>query len=128
MSTSRIWIGGADNNAGNPQNWSPTGAPQPGDTLVLLDNGPFHAFTLHIRGNDLAGNTLTIGQTRDSGPAFTLNLSDHAHATVRAGILSQVKTKINVAGTDTLDFSNVPPPGFDPAGGGNFQVNLAPRR
>jgi hypothetical protein len=53
--TTRTWIGGGNNEASNPRDWSPAGAPQPGDSLSL-DTG-----TLGISGNALAGDTLTIG-------------------------------------------------------------------
>ena len=37
--TDRTWLGGGNNNARNPNDWSPTGAPQPGDILSMPNGG-----------------------------------------------------------------------------------------
>ena len=50
----RAWIGGDDNNASNPNDWSPTGVPGLGDTLTMTSG------TMNICGNALLGDTLTI--------------------------------------------------------------------
>jgi hypothetical protein len=61
--TTRIWIGGGNNKASNPKDWSPTGVPRLGDNLFIAGstgamppNG-----TINVVGNDLAGDTLTAG-------------------------------------------------------------------
>jgi hypothetical protein len=40
--TTRRWNGGGNDRASNPDNWLPTGAPQPGDSLWMNggSNGP----------------------------------------------------------------------------------------
>ncbi len=53
--TSRTWIGGGNNNANNANDWSPAGAPLLGDVLAMQTG------VMHIRDNNLAGNTLVIG-------------------------------------------------------------------
>jgi hypothetical protein len=52
--TQRTWIGCGNNEASNPNDWSPTGAPQPGNSLNMS------AGTINISGDALAGDTLTI--------------------------------------------------------------------
>lgn len=52
--TTRTWIGGGSNLAVDPSQWSPTGAPQAGDTLVMTGG------TINITDDDLAGDTLTL--------------------------------------------------------------------
>lgn len=52
--TTRTWIGGGNNQATNPSDWSPSGAPQPGDTLSIASG------TMNIFGNALAGDNLTV--------------------------------------------------------------------
>ena len=37
--TTRTWTGEVSNDASNGDNWSPAGAPQPGDTLTDMLNG-----------------------------------------------------------------------------------------
>ena len=69
--TDRTWIGGGNNNARNPNDWSPTGAPQSGDTLSMI-NG-----TMNVRDDDLAGNAVHVGDPITGGQD-TFNLSHHA--------------------------------------------------
>ena len=92
--TTRYWIGGRGNQANNPNDWTPKGKPQAGDTLIANTPTPG---TMNVTGNDLAGNTLVV---RGS---LTINTSDNAVATVgdQAQALYQF-TDIHVAGTDTL--------------------------
>src|SRR3954470_18736295 len=78
----RTWTGGGSNNASNPKDWSPTGAPRPGDTLIDTIAAP-----MHVSGNDLAGNTVTVGggwtdtppttATFDTTNGASLNLTTH---------------------------------------------------
>ena len=56
---STTWIGGGNNEASNPNDWSPTGTPQPGDTLTMSSG------TMHVSGNDLAGDTLSVSGSVD---------------------------------------------------------------
>jgi Ca2+-binding RTX toxin-like protein len=55
--TARTWIGGGASLATDPNNWSPTGIPQLGDTLAMAGG------TMDVTGNDLAGDTLTLTGT-----------------------------------------------------------------
>ena len=58
----RNWLGGGNNKGTNPLDWSPNGIPQTGDSLFAegtFGNSPFPVYTLNVRGNDLAGDTLT---------------------------------------------------------------------
>jgi hypothetical protein len=45
---SRTWIGGGNNHADNPKDWSPRSVPQPGDQLIIASG------TMEIRGDELA--------------------------------------------------------------------------
>jgi hypothetical protein len=66
MATTRTWIGGGNDRASNANDWSPTGAPQPGDTLT----DPVNGSTINISDNVLRGDTLSI-----LASGVTLNLS-----------------------------------------------------
>ena len=62
MST-RIWIGGGNNSAGNPQDWyavppTPFGTPQHGDTLYVGSGA-----TINVTGNQLRGDQLNFVST-----------------------------------------------------------------
>jgi hypothetical protein len=111
----RTWVGGGNNNARNPNDWNPTGAPRTGDTLLMPNGG-----TMNIRDNALKGDTLQVGAAQVSEPPVTLNLSHHAHVSVNQVRFSTVATTINVAGKDTLTFNSTFPSG--PA----VTVNLEP--
>jgi len=80
MTTTRTWIGGGNNKAANPHDWSPTGAPQPGDTLQVSGA---ERFTINVRGDALAGDTLDISSNNFNGAPVdtTVNLSHDATAT-----------------------------------------------
>ena len=92
----RLWIGGGDNAAGNPANWSPAGVPQPGDALQI-GNGA----TLNVTGNDLAGDTLQVG---NSGSAITVDAKDNAQLDLSIPFST---VNLNVAGTAMLNASAV---------------------
>jgi len=69
--SSRAWVGGVNSQADDPNNWSPTGVPQRGDSLTWGNGG-----TMDITGNDLRGDTLTIGGTPTSSPEdYVINIS-----------------------------------------------------
>jgi hypothetical protein len=103
--TDRTWLGGGNNNARNPNDWSPTGAPQPGDTLSMSDGG-----TMNVRDDDLAGNPVHVGDPTGTKQE-TFNLSRHAMLTVVQDFETSSETTINVHGRDTLRFSSVFPSG-----------------
>jgi hypothetical protein len=70
----RTWLGGGNDRASNPNDWSPKGSPQPGDALSMPNGG-----TMNIHGNDLHGDTLLIGGASSSpSQDFTLNVSGTA--------------------------------------------------
>ncbi len=52
----RTWMGGGNNYASNSRDWSPSGAPQPGDQLSMYSGG-----VMTVTGNALAGDTLVLG-------------------------------------------------------------------
>ena len=64
--TTRTWVGGGNDQASNPADWSPAGAPQPGDALVM-DSG-----TINVAGNALAGDRLSLDK---NGATYTINVS-----------------------------------------------------
>jgi hypothetical protein len=66
------WVGGGGNKASNPQDWSPTGAPQSGDTLQVVPPG---SCTMNVRGDALAGDAPQVSTS------VTLNLSHDAAVT-----------------------------------------------
>jgi len=94
--TSRTWVGGGNNNASNPNNWSPSGVPVPGDALSMLSG------TMNVRDNNLAGNTLGVGagQTQST---VTLNLSRHAGVSLDIAQFSDDQVTVNATGSDTLN-------------------------
>ncbi len=97
QTTTRMWIGGGDNQASNPHDWSDPnglpGAPRPGDTLIL-NNG-----TINISDNDLKGDTLTL-----AGEGPTINL-DNAHLRLQGSTAQQqgVSFTLNAGGDDLLN-------------------------
>jgi hypothetical protein len=101
--TDKIWVGGGNNNARNPNDWSPTGVPQPGDTLSMPNGG-----TMNVSDNDLAGNAVHVGAPLTLGQV-TFNLSHHAVLAVVQNQGTDSETTVNVAGKDTLEWSSVFP-------------------
>jgi hypothetical protein len=99
----RTWIGGGNNDASDPNDWSPTGVPLLGDGLLMPDGG-----TMNIIGNDLVGDRLQVGNPNNSVDV-TLNLSHNATATVTQVGFSNVQTTVAVAGEDTLNYNSVFP-------------------
>jgi hypothetical protein len=114
----RTWIGGGNNDAGNPASWSPAGAPQSGEHLVVPFTEPGAKVTLNVASNDLAGDTLTINSGADATVNMshqaivaaqcylgtgTFNLSQRAKLdlSVGGGVLHATAT-VNMAGHDAL--------------------------
>jgi hypothetical protein len=96
--TDKTWIGGFHHNdARNPHNWSPNGAPQPGDNLLLPSGS-----TISIQDNDLQGDPLVISSASQLTGPTTLNLSHHADVTLTGSgpITATIK------GTDTLNLND----------------------
>jgi hypothetical protein len=109
--TARTWVGGGNNNARNPNDWDPVGAPQPGDSL-LLPGGSI----INVRGNDLRGDPLVMSGTSEFSPdqPAILNLFHHARVTLENdpaphGPSSAV---VNVHGTALLDIVSIQFPPF----------------
>jgi hypothetical protein len=116
MAITRTWIGGGNNKASNPNDWSPTGVPQPGDTLQEMSGQT--PLTMNVSGNDLAGDTLDI----NSAP-LTMNMSDKAVADVNVpqyvggetfnleqqstlnATLSESQQVVNISGSDNFSTS-----------------------
>jgi hypothetical protein len=90
------WLGGSDNAASNPGNWSPHGAPQPGDTLQVSGIA-----TINAVGNDLAGATLNVGSLTDSATAtnVTINASHNAQLDLSVQFSGLIPSRLNI---DTL--------------------------
>jgi hypothetical protein len=122
--TDRTWVGGSNNKASNPSDWSPTGAPQPGDALTMPDGT-----TMNVRGNALAGDTLvTLGNadintsagaaldltTRNNGVMIsTVNV--HVDGTVNLTDFVEHAKNLTISG-GTIHFINDADfngPGFD---------------
>jgi hypothetical protein len=92
--TARTWLGGRGNNANDARDWSPGGAPQPGDTLTM------NRGTINIGAdNPLGSDWLTV-----TGNA-TLNLrgttGDHLNFTGRYGPgNTPIKDTVNLINSD----------------------------
>jgi hypothetical protein len=112
--TDRTWTDiTGDHDASDPDNWTPSGAPQPGDNL-LLPGGSI----IDVTDNDLQDDPLVMSGSSFSSPdaPATLNLSDHAQVTLQDNVsaLGPSSAIVNVVGTDTLNlFSSGEPPGVD---------------
>jgi hypothetical protein len=68
----RVWIGGGSNSANNPADWSPTGVPQPGDSLSMS------AGTIDVTGGSLAGDSLALIPPAIAPFDATINLTNDA--------------------------------------------------
>ena len=92
----KTWVG-TWQQANDPSAWSPAGAPQTGDTL-LMNQG-----TMAVGDNDLAGDTLTVASPSASAPTLkSVTLLDGASSNVHvangAGQLDMAFAK----GSETL--------------------------
>jgi len=85
----RTWIGGGNNKASNANDWTPSGTPQPGDTLIMLPGT-----TMNVSGNDLAGNALAMQGNN------TLNVKDASISSVGGGGV------VNISGQSTANVVN----------------------
>ncbi len=100
LNKQRTWVGVASHDAGDPANWSPYGAPEPRDTLLLPSGS-----TIDIRGQDLQGDPLTLATEYGNTASTTLNLSNQADVTLQNGAATAgaAIAVVNVTGCDTLD-------------------------
>jgi hypothetical protein len=119
--TDRTWTGNLNDNARNPGNWDPTGAPQPGDNLLLPSGS-----TINVTDDDLHGDPLVVsGANSFPPPPTTINLSHHAHVLLEKSDFSAAATVIvNVKGTDSLDVVTGTI-GNNPGGAPSVTVSLA---
>lgn len=81
------WVGGGNNRASNPADWSPSQAPQAGDQL-LMSGG-----TMNVTGNALAGDTVTL---TPSSPHATFNLSGKVSMDIARGYPGGGTTTVNL--------------------------------
>jgi hypothetical protein len=94
--TSKTWIGGhAGNAAGAAANWSPSGAPQPGDNLTVVTG------ELAIGGR-LAGNTLHLNDPGVAVGPVTLDLYGNSNVNIDGFLQAGNPLIVNVSGTDHL--------------------------
>ena len=98
----RYWLGGGGNNANDPNDWTPAGKPEPGDTLYLQGSDASND-TINIYGGDVAGATIVTGY--GPGPSqTTINLDHNAvvNLTTLAQVSGEQSTTINTSRSDTL--------------------------
>ena len=90
------WVGGGDNLASNPADWSPALKPQPGDSLVMGSG------TMNLSGKALAGDTLSVKQ----GATVTINTT--GNATLKLSTVSPGETiNINADPAGTLKLTAI---------------------
>jgi hypothetical protein len=92
MAIARTWLGGGNNEADNPRDWSPKGAPQPGDSLTILSG------TINVDGHDLAGDALTA-----TGSSGTVNINTSPGATLNLVTTDFPIVNVHVNGTLNLN-------------------------
>lgn len=115
------WVGGGNDNADNPQDWSPAQVPAPGDTLIMPDG------TINISDNSLEGNTLEVGSSQSPSASSTsdLNLSRHANVSISQALITNgdnFATNVDSSGNDTLTLSA--PTGSAPISNRTFNVDI----
>ena len=123
--TTRTWVGGHfytshhfPNDAQSPANWSPTGAPQPGDYLIMvsgnmdvmsgynlagdelhLGNGQVNAGPVNIAIHN--GGDLTVGGALNFGDPLTINVATIGNY-LHADNLSAINGTVDVAANSNL--------------------------
>ena len=120
--TDRTWTGNVDNSARNPGNWDPTGAPQPGDNLLLPSGS-----TINVTDDDLHSDPLVVSGANSfpPPPPTTINLSHHAHVLLEKSDFSGAATvDVNVKGTDSLNIVTATT-GNNPGDAPSLTVSLA---
>lgn len=112
--TIKIWLGRHGGNApGNPGNWTPDGAPAPGDTLLMA------AGIMNIGGGRLAGDTVTLQQA-PGGMSHVFNLSGSVVLATSAARNATTYATVNVDGRVSASL------GRGQIGAENYTVNLHP--
>ena len=92
--TNRTWLGGGNNKASNPQDWSPAGAPPAGDALTLQSG------TMDISGNELRGDALLVTGSAD------IYTTDNAALNLEVDI-PILSSTVNVHADGTLKLINL---------------------
>jgi hypothetical protein len=90
---SLTWVGGGNNLASNPADWSPAVAPQSGYKLTMGSG------TMNLSGNALAGDTLAISF------GATANIAASGHASLKLSAVGARNINITVAPNSTLDLT-----------------------
>ena len=109
--TTKTYIGGGRNIPSLASSWSPSGAPKPGDTL-LMGSG-----VMNISGSGLAGDTVTLQQT-PAGKSDFFNLSNQAVLATTTAANAKTNATVNVDGHATASL------GQGAASTANYTVNL----
>jgi hypothetical protein len=91
--TNRTWIGGGNNNAKNPRDWSPKGAPRPNDNLVMTHGD------MNVSGNALAGDTLSVDAPFGAPP---IDINTRAKAGLDLSVRGSGHVNVHVDGTVIL--------------------------
>ncbi len=115
--TDRTWTAAVSNTASDPGNWSPEGAPAPGDTLLVPFRGP--GITMDIAGDALAGDPLTLISGFNSLPNV-FNLSQNGEASLDFSMAAANADVVNIHGNGTLNASLLTPDN-------HLTINLASR-
>ncbi len=103
--TARTWTGGkAGNQASAAANWSPNGAPQPGDTLTI-DHG-----AMKVTGHTLSGDVLTMRGNSQIDLTNTTGLSIQTFLASSGPWAGNVT--VNTHGNNHVNVSTAPGRGF----------------
>jgi hypothetical protein len=86
------WIGGGNNDASNPKDWTPQGAPSPGEDLVIKDG------TINIAGNDLAGDTLKLDSNSLTTPTTNIDTKNGAVLNLGGAVYDDATINVNIVG------------------------------
>jgi len=93
------WIGGGNNQASNPADWSSGTAPQPGDDLVMTQG------TMNVSAWDLAGDRLSVSNAHINSQGFSIldlttsgNVDVDVHGTVVLTHLEERGTHLQISG------------------------------
>ena len=89
--TTKTYIGAGRNIPGLASSWSPSDAPNPGDTLLMASG------VMNISGSGLAGNTVTLQQTPAS-KSDAFNLSSNAVLATTTAANAKTNATVNVDG------------------------------
>jgi hypothetical protein len=108
---SLTWIGGGNNLASNPADWSPAIAPAAGDALAMGSG------TMNLTGNALAGDTLSVT------PNATADINVTGTASLRLSIAqasSGAHVNIDIAAGGTLALTDATGDGYLNISGGTL--------